>query len=150
MTLPVLLVLPLPVLPLPVPLLVLLPVLPPLVPPLRTLFARLLSARTSPKPLDLTVPTPLMAVPPSPAGTEFSVNSVGPGQAPSESASAAAIAAAGGPPASTVHRVQLDFKPTLEDEMELRAGQLVRLLHEYDDGWVRIPCQGSKIVLYTN
>lgn len=37
---------------------------------------------------------------------------------------------------SAVHRVQLDFKPTLEDEMQLKAGELVRLLHEYDDGWV--------------
>jgi hypothetical protein len=26
----------------------------------------------------------------------------------------------------------------MDDELELRAGQLVRLLHEYDDGWVRI------------
>lgn len=79
---------------------------------------------------------PLSAVPPSPAGTEFSMHSVGPGQSPGPSNSAAAIAAAGGPAQSAVHRVQLDFKPTLEDEMELRAGQLVRLLHEYDDGWV--------------
>lgn len=35
-----------------------------------------------------------------------------------------------------VHRAQLDFKPTMDDELELREGQLVRLLHEYDDGWV--------------
>lgn len=90
----------------------------------------------APKPLDLTRPMPLSAVPPSPAGTEFSMHSVGPGQSPGPSSSAAAIAAAGGPAQSAVHRVQLDFKPTLEDEMELRAGQLVRLLHEYDDGWV--------------
>lgn len=48
----------------------------------------------------------------------------------------AAIAAAGGPADSSVHRVQLDFTPTLEDEMELHRGQVVRLLHEYDDGWV--------------
>lgn len=88
-----------------------------------------------PKPLDLTLPPPLSAVPPSPAGTEFSVSSLSPGQSPGPSASAAAIAAAGGPQTSAVHRVQLDFKPTLEDEMGLRAGQLVRLLHEYDDGW---------------
>ncbi|KAK3939052.1 hypothetical protein QBC46DRAFT_154984 [Diplogelasinospora grovesii] len=95
-----------------------------------------------PKALDLTTPSattapaaPLAPVPPSPAGTEFSMHSVAPGQAPGPSASAAAIAAAGGPAHSTVHRVQLDFRPTLEDEMELRAGQLVRLLHEYDDGW---------------
>ena len=38
--------------------------------------------------------------------------------------------------AAPVHRVQLDFNPSMEDELELRAGQLVRLLHEYDDGWV--------------
>ncbi|KAK3294368.1 uncharacterized protein B0H64DRAFT_185506 [Chaetomium fimeti] len=89
-----------------------------------------------PKPLDLTKPpSPLYAVPPSPSGTEFSVHSVAPGQSPGPSASAAEIAAAGGPSQSTVHRVQLDFKPTLQDEMGLYAGQLVRLLHEYDDGW---------------
>jgi hypothetical protein len=92
-----------------------------------------------PKPLDLTKPpSPLYAVPPSPAGTEYSMHSVAPGQAPGPSATAEAIAAAGGPAHSTVHRVQLDFKPSLQDEMELRAGQLVRLLHEYDDGWVCI------------
>lgn len=44
---------------------------------------------------------------------------------------------ANGPPPSNVHRVQLDFKPSMEDELGLTAGQLVRLLHEYDDGWVR-------------
>jgi len=93
--------------------------------------------KEGPKALDLTLPPPkLSAVPPSPAGTEFSVNSVSTGTAPGPSASAAAIAAAGGPAVSSVHRVQLDFKPTMEDEMELQAGQLIRLLHEYDDGWV--------------
>ncbi|PGH37114.1 hypothetical protein GX50_00097 [[Emmonsia] crescens] len=54
-----------------------------------------------------------------------------------DSATAAAVtgagAGAGGPP--NVHRVQLDFIPSMEDELELRAGQLVRLVHEYDDGW---------------
>ncbi|KAL1871574.1 hypothetical protein VTK73DRAFT_2038 [Phialemonium thermophilum] len=89
-----------------------------------------------PKPLDLTKPPgPLPVVPGSPAGTEYSMHSVSSGQVPALSPGAEAIAAAGGPQHSTVHRVQLDFKPTLEDEMELRAGQLVRLLHEYDDGW---------------
>ncbi|KAI9867567.1 MAG: hypothetical protein M1813_008366 [Trichoglossum hirsutum] len=38
-------------------------------------------------------------------------------------------------PSPPVHRVQLDFKPSMVDELGLRAGQLVRLLHEYDDGW---------------
>lgn len=94
-----------------------------------------------PKPLDLTRPNnhQLSAVPPSPAGTEYSFHSVAPGQSPGPSAGGAAIAAAGGPQHSTVHRVQLDFNPTLEDEMGLKAGQLVRLLHEYDDGWVSNP-----------
>lgn len=34
-----------------------------------------------------------------------------------------------------VHRAQLDFAPSMDDELELIAGQLVRVLHEYDDGW---------------
>ena len=89
-----------------------------------------------PAPLDLTVPPKLGPVPPSPAGTEFSVHEVESGQDSEPSAGAAAIAAAGGPADSSVHRVQLDFKPTMDDEMELHVGQVVRLLHEYDDGWV--------------
>ena len=91
-----------------------------------------------PKPLDLTVapPMPVSAVPASPALTEYSVNSVTSGQTVPATDGAAAIAAAGGPSTSAVYRVQLDFKPTLEDEVGLRAGDLVRLLHEYDDGWV--------------
>ncbi|KAK4640781.1 hypothetical protein QC761_606640 [Podospora bellae-mahoneyi] len=90
-----------------------------------------------PKPLDLTKPpSPLYAPgPASPAGTEYSMHSMSPSTMVPSSTSAAEIAAAGGPQNSTVHRVQLDFKPTLEDELGLKAGQLVRLLHEYDDGW---------------
>jgi hypothetical protein len=88
------------------------------------------------KPLDLTRSGPFMG-PPSPAGTEFSMSSEGPNTpVQTTSASGAAIAAAGGPPNSAVHRVQLDFKPSMDDELELRAGQLIRMLHEYDDGWV--------------
>jgi hypothetical protein len=50
-------------------------------------------------------------------------------------ATAAAVpVAARGP--NNVHRVQLEFKPSMEDELELKSGQLVRMLHEYDDGWV--------------
>ncbi|KAK1853266.1 sh3 domain protein [Colletotrichum chrysophilum] len=93
--------------------------------------------KDGPKALDLTIPAPapLSTVPASPSGTEFSGHSAGPGHQSSGSTGSAAIAAAGGPANTTVHRIQLDFKPTLEDEMELRAGGLVRLLHEYDDGW---------------
>jgi hypothetical protein len=92
------------------------------------------ASKRSPNQMDFTKGGPFKG-PPSPAGTEFSVNSDSPGT-PVQSSSAAAIAAAGGPANSTVHRVQLDFKPSMDDELELRAGQLIRLLHEYDDGWV--------------
>ncbi|EMR71839.1 putative sh3 domain protein [Eutypa lata UCREL1] len=86
--------------------------------------------KESPAPLDLTRHVPMSPVPPSPAGTEFSQSEVSPGQSPGPSQSAAAIAAAGGPAQTVVHRVQLEFVPTLDDEMGLKAGQLVRLLHE--------------------
>ena len=85
----------------------------------------------APKPLEIkrassTTPQPFMGgAMPSPAGTEFSMTSMTPSTV------------AGGPTGPTnVHRIQLDFKPSMDDELELRAGQLVRLLHEYDDGWV--------------
>lgn len=58
--------------------------------------------------------------------------SVAPGSA--QVATAAAVPVAAGP--NNVHRVQLEFKPSMEDELELKSGQLVCMLHEYDDGWV--------------
>lgn len=64
------------------------------------------------------------APPPSPAMSFDSVSV----------ASGVAVSAVG-PGPNNVYRVQLDFKPSMDDEMELRAGQLVRLVHEYDDGW---------------
>lgn len=104
-----------------------------------------------PAPIDLTLPPKFTGVvPPSPAGTEFSMHEVDAEHSPVPSSSAAAIAAAGGPANTTVHRVQLDFKPTMEDEMELAAGQLVRLLHEYDDGWVRSSSQADTSRMSTN
>ncbi|KAL1969487.1 hypothetical protein VTN77DRAFT_8925 [Rasamsonia byssochlamydoides] len=38
---------------------------------------------------------------------------------------------------SNVYRVHMDYIPALDDEIELRVGQLVRLLHVYDDGWTQ-------------
>lgn len=90
-----------------------------------------------PKQIDFTKGGPFRG-PPSPAGTEFSMSSES-AAAPTQTPQGAAIAAAGGPANSVVHRVQLDFKPSMDDELELRAGQLIRLLHEYDDGWVSRP-----------
>lgn len=88
-------------------------------------------------PMDYTTNNNAVRGPPSPANTEFSQSSVTTGTA-APTGTGAAIAAAGGPANSAVHRVQLDFKPSMEDELELRAGQLIRLLHEYDDGWVSL------------
>ena len=52
---------------------------------------------------------------------------------------AAAVPGPPGPPGpNNVHRVQMDFSPSADDELELRAGALVRMLHEYDDGWVSV------------
>jgi hypothetical protein len=30
----------------------------------------------------------------------------------------------------------MDFVPSMEDELETQTGQLLRIKHEYDDGWV--------------
>ncbi|KAL9124832.1 MAG: hypothetical protein Q9217_005884 [Psora testacea] len=73
----------------------------------------------APKALDLSPNRPIAPSTQSPVISEFSQTS----------------ASSGGPPPSNVHRVQLDFKPSMDDELELKAGALVRLLHEYDDGW---------------
>lgn len=86
----------------------------------------LASNQHAPKPLYINSNLSTRTAPvPSPAGTDFSVNSMTPD-----------AATAAFPQSSNVHRVQLDFRPSMDDELELRAGQLVRLLHEYDDGWV--------------
>ena len=61
------------------------------------------------------------------------------------------LAAPSGPP-SNVHRVQMEFKPSMEDELELLPGQIVRILHEYDDGWVSLynSSLATKRVLISN
>lgn len=41
-----------------------------------------------------------------------------------------------GTPDGQVYRILMDFAPSMEDELELKSGQVVRMLHEYDDGWV--------------
>lgn len=97
--------------------------------------AKMAERQNAPKPLNL---SPRRAVSPaasSPAGSEFSQTPVSP------------AAFANGPPPSNVHRIQLDFKPSMDDELSLRAGQLVRLLHEYDDGWVRIHANRRRILI---
>ncbi|RPA79113.1 hypothetical protein BJ508DRAFT_416195 [Ascobolus immersus RN42] len=38
-------------------------------------------------------------------------------------------------PVLPVYRVIMEFKPSMGDELELIPGDIVRLMHEYDDGW---------------
>ena len=96
-------------------------------------------------------------VPSAPVSAATTANSVAPLLAKTQTSSIASSSSAeytdggssvGGTPVasgpagavntSPVHRVQMDFKPSMEDELGLRVGQLVRLLYEYDDGWVRL------------
>ena len=88
--------------------------------------AHVAERHNAPKPLNLTPQRSVSPAASSPAVSEFSQTSV------------PAAAMVNGPPPSNVHRIQLDFKPSMDDELSLRAGQLVRLLHEYDDGWVSL------------
>ncbi|KAF9696499.1 hypothetical protein EKO04_005246 [Ascochyta lentis] len=78
-------------------------------------------------------------VPASPAWTEDVPSSPAMGTPMIVGTAGAAVVAGrpNGAPAgpNNVHRVQLDFKPSMGDELELKAGSLVRMLHEYDDGW---------------
>lgn len=100
-------------------------------------------ADREPAPVENALPLPPVLaanspnVPPSPAWTEDIPAS--PGPAPSGPPPVAGAMAGGpqnsAPGANNVHRVQLDFKPSMQDELDLHAGQLVRMLHEYDDGW---------------
>lgn len=85
--------------------------------------AQIAERHNAPKPLNLTPKRSVSPAASSPAASEFSQTSV------------PAAAMVNGPAPSNVHRIQLDFKPSMDDELGLRAGQLVRLLHEYDDGW---------------
>jgi hypothetical protein len=40
------------------------------------------------------------------------------------------------PSLGPVHRVQMDYIPSMKDELEIHTGQLLRIKHEYSDGWV--------------
>lgn len=72
----------------------------------------------------------------SPAASNFSEVSM---------ATAASGAAPG--PGSKMHRVQMDFTPTMDDELQIRAGEIVEVMHEYDDGWVSLSSRRHVILL---
>lgn len=58
-----------------------------------------------------------------------------PAQSVASSAGTGAVGSVDALAATPVHRVQMDFNPSMDDELGLRVGQLVRVVHEYDDGW---------------
>jgi hypothetical protein len=37
-----------------------------------------------------------------------------------------------------LYRVHLDFSPSMPDELRVKAGEIVKLLKEFDDGWVSL------------
>ncbi|KAF8455250.1 hypothetical protein BDZ91DRAFT_801452 [Kalaharituber pfeilii] len=91
-----------------------------------------------PAPLALTKPDPpsnptspvIPAALPSPTLSAFSD-----GYAPGTPVPVDAAALVAGNKPAPVHRVQMDYIPNQPDELEIYVGTLVRLLHEYDDGW---------------
>lgn len=89
----------------------------------------ILPTTTSPIPTPPVIPT----AQPSPTLSAFSGSFVSsaPVQGP---VNAAALTAPGKP--APVHRVQMDYSSSQADELDICIGQLVRMLHEYDDGWV--------------
>ena len=93
--------------------------------------AATIAKRTSvPAPLKINrSQSPALAAPaqPSPAMSNFSDASL---------ASSAVTGSAAGGAGPKMHRVQMDFNPTMDDELGIGAGEIVEILHEYDDGWV--------------
>ncbi|KAF2839482.1 hypothetical protein M501DRAFT_717014 [Patellaria atrata CBS 101060] len=81
-----------------------------------------------PKPVSINSQATIPSAAPSPAWTESSELPASPGPAPTG-------APPGSPGMNNVHRVHQPFVPSMEDELDLHQGQLVRMVHEYDDGW---------------
>jgi hypothetical protein len=84
------------------------------------------------------IPMPLAGVieessssPVSPVSPNFAVAALAGG-----AAGAAGAAAAGAGNDGKMYRVHLDFTPSMPDELRVRAGEIVKLLKEFDDGWV--------------
>lgn len=71
-----------------------------------------------------------------PGTVESNILAAMPVPLPSPQSTTTTAPTGGNPRNAPVHRVQMDFKPSMADELALRVGQLVRILHEYDDGWV--------------
>jgi hypothetical protein len=101
-----------------------------------------------PAPLNVRSAAPGAAVPVPAAEAANPPASPASGHSTTQSQGAVGAAAGPGAPPNNVHAVQQDFKPSMDDELELRSGQLVRILHEYDDGWVsRTSRKGRRVLI---
>ena len=93
--------------------------------------AATIAKRTSvPAPLKISrsqSPALVVGAQPSPAASNFSETSM---------ASSAVASSTSSGTVPKMHRVQMDFNPTMDDELNIHAGEIVEILHEYDDGWV--------------
>ncbi|KAL5601035.1 hypothetical protein BROUX41_005864 [Berkeleyomyces rouxiae] len=100
------------------------------------LMKRQASRRHDHTKLDLAVPTEKsLPGPPSPTASEYSVSSSPEVAACAEPENPGAWVEDGVRMTAPVHRVKIEFTPSMKDEMALQTGQLVRMLHLYDDGW---------------
>lgn len=93
------------------------------------------AASQSQQPQGSTGPSPNRALTPDAISVASSNVSAGAPAVALAGAPGPAVSSAPGSGSLNVHRVQMDFTPSMDDELSLRSGQLIRLLHEYDDGW---------------
>ncbi|KEF55072.1 uncharacterized protein A1O9_08725 [Exophiala aquamarina CBS 119918] len=106
--------------------------------PAATAISSPAAVTASPQMAQVETPTPLRSQAPAPAPEPIAMQSAVPASIPSTPVTPGPVIATGPGPESAqgnVYRVMMDFKPSMEDELELVVGQLVRMLHEYDDGW---------------
>ncbi|OBT82182.1 hypothetical protein VE02_09263 [Pseudogymnoascus sp. 03VT05] len=78
------------------------------------------------------MPQPLAGVIEESNGSGSPVSPVSPTQAAAAMVGAVTSGAASN---TSLYRVHLDFSPSMPDELRVRAGEIVKLLKEFDDGW---------------
>jgi hypothetical protein len=77
------------------------------------------------------MPPPPMVLPPPPMSYNNPINHMSPTLQPALGSPAVALA----PAATNVAIVRCTFVPNLPDELSITAGETIRVLSEYDDGW---------------
>ncbi|OBT72772.1 hypothetical protein VF21_08638 [Pseudogymnoascus sp. 05NY08] len=80
------------------------------------------------------MPQPLAGVIEESNGSGSPASPVSPTQAAAAMVGAGAVTS-GAASNTSLYRVHLDFSPSMPDELRVRAGEIVKLLKEFDDGW---------------